>query len=191
MYRLMRNVHLAIGLASVLMAMVFAVSSLAFIYQKSLPKQMEENERTVQVAAEKAPTPRALAMELMRAEGLAGDLRLAEEKDGKFSLRIVRPGEEALVEYVVATGEATIETKRGGVLEMLKQLHTNHGIWHRYIPSELWSMLSVLASLGLILLGASGIYLWWVLKQDRLFGSLLLGGGLLYCAVALVMRRLA
>jgi hypothetical protein len=70
------------------------------------------------------------------------------------------------------------------------QLHTNHGFHHDYLPAQIWSAIAFLTSVGLLLLGASGIYLWYAHHKERVFGGVLLGFSLLFGIVALVLTRI-
>lgn len=191
MFHLMRNVHLALGLVFTTMAMIFALSSLVIIYRPWLQQSVEESERTVRIEADATWTPRALARELMRTENLAGTLTQVEQEPETIRFRIFRPGTEFRIEYARSTQQATIKTKRWGVLETLVQLHVNHGFWHELISVNAWSAFSLLASIGLLLLGATGIYLWFVHHEERLVGGILLGVGLIYGLVTLILTRLA
>jgi hypothetical protein len=143
------------------------------------------------VTSEAATTPRAVALELMRNHGLKGDLREIEQSDDGMRFVVVRPGTRAEVEYSRASGEAKIQTRRQGFLEMTVQLHTNHGFWHDFLPSNAWALLSLLGSIGLFLLGATGIYLWFCHNEERLIGSVLLVVGLIYSLTTLVLSRTA
>jgi hypothetical protein len=191
MFRLMRNIHLILGLVFIVYALVFAASSLVIIYRPWLPETREDTERSVRVAPEQAATPRALALELMRNHGLKGDLREIKQDDEGVKFQIVRPGTNAEVAYSPSSGEANIRTRRQGFLEMTVQLHTNHGFWHDFLPSNAWALLSLLGSIGLFLLGASGIYLWFCHHEERWIGSVLLAVGLIYSLTTLVLSRTA
>jgi len=191
MFRLMRNVHLIFGLIFFFYAIIFAVSSLTIIYRPWLGLSPTDTEQTLSIPADQAATPRALALELMRDHGLKGDLRQAGEKDGEFNLVIARPGTTDNVRYSPATGQATIKTRRQGVLETMVQLHTNHGFWHDYLPANAWAMLSFLGSAGLFLLGATGVYLWFCHNEERVVGSVILALGLIYGITSLVLSRIA
>ena len=186
----MRNVHLGLGLVFVLMSLVFAVSSLVIIYRSWLDTDPQVSEIEVRVSPEAAASPRAAARELMAGHGLAGDLLQIREEDGAVRFRIVRPGDVAEVEYAPATGAGTIKITRQGALETLVRLHTNHGLWHEYLPSQLWALISLLASAGLLLLGATGIYLWFIHHDERVVGGVLLGVGLVFGFVTLILTRL-
>ena len=191
MFRLMRNLHLIFGLVFFVFALVFAVSSLVIIYRPWLPLAREDTERTVKVAAENAGTPRELALEMMRDHDLKGDLRQIEQTEDGMRFVIVRPGTRSEVEYSSANGEAKVKTQRQNFLETLVQLHVNHGFWHDFLPANAWALLSLLGSIGLFLLGATGIYLWFCHHEERVIGSVLLVVGLIYGITTLVLSRTA
>ena len=190
MFLWMRNTHLILGLVFLVMVVVFAVSSLTIIYRPWLPTSKEDYERTVAIAAEDAATPRALALELMRNHGLEGDLLQIRQTDDEIRFRIARPGTQVQVQYSQASGEAKLETRRFGFLETLVQLHVNHGFHHEFLPAWAWGLLSLLSSIGLLLLGATGIYLWFALHEARVSGTVLLVVGLVYGLTTLVWSRM-
>lgn len=189
MQRLMRNVHLGLGLLFVLMALVFAVSSLVIIYRPLLGPAAQPSTVTIPLSAAAAASPRAAALELMTDHGFRGDLRQIQERNGTITFSIVRPGEAAAVTYTPANGVAVVAVTRQGALETMVQLHTNHGFWHDYAPSNLWAALAFLGSVGLILLGVTGIYLWFV-RYRSWVGGVLLGFGVIFGAITLVLTRL-
>jgi hypothetical protein len=190
MFRLMRNIHLGLGLIFVVMALIFAVSSLVFIYRPWLNPKPTDRESAIRLPAETLASPRAAAQYLMTSHGLKGELRQIQQQGERVRFRIVRPGEAADVTYQQSTGEAKIKTRRFGTLEMLVQLHTNHGLWHDYLPSNLWAAISFLASVGLLALGVTGIYLWFSHHSERKIGGALLAFGLVFGVVTLVLTRL-
>ncbi len=192
MFQLMRNTHLVLGMLFVAMGLVFALSSMVIIYRPWMPKdEAEAIERTVVVPPEAAASPRSLARELMRSQDLKGTLGQIEEDADTVKIRIFRPGTEVRVEYNRASGEALLKTRRWGTLEMLVQLHVNHGFWHDFAPASAWAAFSLLTSIGMLLLGVSGVYLWFMHHEERLIGGALLGVGFGYAIVALTLIRLA
>src|SRR5262245_58801029 len=132
MFRLMRNVHLILGIAFFFYAMLFALSSLTIIYRPWLKPLRQSQERTVQVAPETARTARALAFELMQNHCLNGELRDIKQEAKEICFSIVRPGTESSVIYSGSGGEVKIQTSRAGFLETLVHLHVNHGFWHDF-----------------------------------------------------------
>jgi hypothetical protein len=191
MFRLMRNVHLILGLLFFFYAMLFALSSLTIIYRPMLKLRRDSEERTLQVATEKAITPRALALELMQHHEMKGDLRDIKQDGEAIRFVIARPGTQSDVTYWPSTAEAKIKTHREGFLETLVHLHTNHGLWHDFLPANAWSLLSLLGSAGLLLLGVTGIYLWFCHKEERVIGFVILTVGLTYSLTMLVLSRTA
>jgi hypothetical protein len=190
MFRLMRNIHLWLGLVFVLMGLVFAISSLVIIYRPWLNTKPAETESRIQLSQQATASPRAAALALMVDHGIKGELRQIQTKADAVTLRIVRPGEMAEVNYQPSSGDAKITVRRQGALETLVQLHTNHGFWHEYAPSNLWAAISFFTSIGLLLLGVSGIWLWFAHHNERLIGGILLGSGLIFGVVMLVLTRL-
>lgn len=191
MFRLMRNIHLILGLLFFFYAMLFAASSLIIIYRPWLKPAHSEEEQTVRVAPDRAQTPRDLAFELLQSQGLKGDLRDIKQDGDGVRFVIGRPGMRSEVRYSAATGEAKIRTRREGFLETLVQLHVNHGFWHDFAPANAWSLVSLLGSLGLFLLGATGIYLWFCHHEERVIGFVILTVGMAYSLTALVLSRVA
>lgn len=190
MFQLMRNIHLAIALSVIVMAMIFAASTIFFMYRSWFPDEVTETERSIQVAADAAGAPRKLAMELIRNHGLKGEVLGISETDDGYSFRIFRPGTEHAVEYSRATGEVRIKGRQWQTGQTLMQLHTMHGFRHETGAAVLWSAFSLLTSLGMLALGASGIYLWFVNRAERLVGGVILTLGLSYGLITLILTRL-
>jgi hypothetical protein len=191
MFRLMRNVHLILGLLFFSYAMLFAASSLVIIYRPWLKVTRSEEQQIVRVAFDRTQTPRDLAFELMQNHQLKGDLRDIKQDAGAIRFIIARPGTRSEVTYTASTGEAKIRTRREGFLETLVQLHINHGFFHDFLPANAWSLLSLLGSVGLFLLGATGIYLWFCHHEERVIGFVILALGLAYSLTTLVLSRMA
>ena len=188
MFRLMRNVHLALGVAFFLVALLFAVSSLVFIYRPWFPSGQERS--SVDLQLQSGADARTVGYELMRSHGLRGELRNVRSQDGQILFMIWRPGTQVDVSYSPASGNTKVATRRFNVYETLVQLHTNHGFWHDFFPANLWALLSLLVSIGLLVLGASGIYLWYKHPQERKVGTVLLALGFIVPVVALVISRM-
>jgi hypothetical protein len=189
MFQLMRNIHLGIALTVIVMALVFAASTIFFMYRSWFPDEVTETERSIQVSAGAAGTPRELAMELIRNHGLKGEALGINETDDGYTFRIFRPGAEHAVEYSRKAGEAKIKERQWQMGQTLMQLHTMHGFWHESGTAALWSAFSLLTSLGMLALGASGIYLWFVNRAERLVGGIILTLGLSYALITLILTR--
>lgn len=190
MFQLMRNIHLGIALTVIVMAMIFAASTIFFMYRSWFPDEITETERNIPVSADVAGTPRQLAVELIRNHGLKGEVLGITQTEEGYAFRVFRPGTEHAVEYSRATGEAKIKERQWQTGQTLMQLHTMHGFWHESGTAALWSAFSLLTSLGMLALGASGIYLWFVNRAERLVGGIILTVGLSYGLITLMLTRL-
>jgi hypothetical protein len=130
------------------------------------------------------PGARAAARELMRRSGIDGELVTVLETPGAVSFRIQRPGTLFQVRYAPAGGETAVIVRRGSFARMLNALHTVAGMAHGFAPLNAWAAMLGLVSLGLLLLGATGTYLWLRNPKERLAGVLFLAGG---AAIALTL----
>ena len=74
---------------------------------------------------------------------------------------------------------------------MLNRLHHAAGLRHEYIPQQLWGILAAFVSVATLGLGVTGIWMWWLRKQERKWGIILLTANLLYAVTLLVMMRAA
>src|SRR4030095_6369659 len=99
MFRLIRNIHLGLGLIFVLMALIFAVSSLVIIYRPWLRSSPRVSGSTVAMSLQAAASPRTAARALMAEHAMKGDLQQIQEDRDAVSFRIVRPGEVVEVKY--------------------------------------------------------------------------------------------
>ena len=190
MFHLMRNTHLVTGLLFTLMAVLFAASSIKLAYRSWFPNDRAESAASVHVQAAQAADAEALARTLMAEHGYRGETRRVREDEGSMAFALVRPGHETQVEYDRVTGEVKILDRRYNFWETIVQLHVNHGFWHDFMPSNLWALWSVLASLGLLALGATGVYLWFAHHKERWIGGVILGVGLAWGLGSLVWTAL-
>jgi hypothetical protein len=68
-------------------------------------------------------------------------------------------------------------------------MHQMHGIWHNWVAYNVWVLLLAVVSSAILLLGGSGIYLWWKTHRDlRFTGALLILGMVLSGGLAVWMR---
>ncbi|MBK9168979.1 MAG: hypothetical protein IPM24_16120 [Bryobacterales bacterium] len=187
MFQLMRNTHLALGLAFFLVAAMFAFSSVVIIYRPWFPGGPRETNTAVTI--EPALEPRAAARALMRQHGVRGDLMNVKAGAELSTFGIHRPGTHVNVRYSPSTGHAELRTRRFSFYETMVQLHVTHGFWHDFFSSTIWALLSLTGSIALLVLGATGIYLWYRHPAERTVGSVLIALGLVVPVAALVLSR--
>ncbi len=72
---------------------------------------------------------------------------------------------------------------------MLAGMHIGHGFWHDYWLHKLWGALALASSLALLLLGASGLYLWFKTYEERGIGVVILIVGTAWAVTSLILAR--
>ncbi len=190
MHLWLRNLHLLSGLFSAIMVVQYGVSTMFMSHRGWFAEPAPEtSEASYTVPPDAATSVRALARELMDHHGLNGELRQGRDTKDGYALRIALAGIQHDVEYTRATGQARVKTVRRTARQTLLAVHHQGGVQHGNWVSNAWGVLVGLVSIGLILLGLSGIYLWFKLRQERFAGTLLLGGSLLYSISLMVMLR--
>jgi hypothetical protein len=188
MFRLIRNTHLALGLALFLATLLFAFSAVVFMYRPLFPGRPVVRHDTLAVSP--GTDPAAAALHLMRSRGLRGDVSIADAGGDTVTIRVVRPGTEVRAAYVPTAGTLTVVNRRYSVFEKLLQVHGTRGFWHDYGPANLWAAVSLLVSVTLVLLGATGIYLWFRHSEERRPGVVLIALGVIVPVAALILTRL-
>jgi hypothetical protein len=74
---------------------------------------------------------------------------------------------------------------------MLNRLHHWAGFWHEPVSMKVWAFLVAIASTALLLLGASGIYMWFTRRSERRLGIALLGINLVFAITLLTLLRIS
>jgi hypothetical protein len=186
MYRVLRNTHLFLGIAAMLFVLMYGVSSvqMAFRWFSLEPQVIESRTQIPETVAE---DPRAIGREL----GLRGELSNVEKTEAGYKFRVHRPGTEHEIEYERSSRQAKIHTETCGFMAMLNRIHHIHGTWHGYTLVNVWGVFVGLVSGALLVLGATGIYLWFRIHSERLIGAVLLTVNLGICVTLLVLMRTA
>src|ERR1044071_1994207 len=136
-YRLIRDLHLYLGLFISPFVLVFAIS-VFFLVHSWLPRLVQEKSATRTVSGLPLPTDlerlsgrpliEALkpALEQAQVRGEIGFVRhLAQEQ--KFIIPVIIPGSETTVTLSLASREATIATRATGLADALVTLHKSPG----------------------------------------------------------------
>jgi hypothetical protein len=74
---------------------------------------------------------------------------------------------------------------------MLNRIHHVGGVWHEFTLTNIWGFFVGVVSVSLLVLGATGIYMWFKLHQERVIGTILLVVGLGYGLTLIVLIRTA
>jgi len=189
-YSSLRTIHLLCGTFAVPMMLMYAVSAVQMAHPRWFRSRPSVTEYDV-ILTPGAREGRSVALELMSAHGLRGEIAAVQPTDAGFTIRFVRPGSVHEVRYSRATGIAHIRGSVAGTLGMLNRLHHAAGLWPEYAPLRLWGVLVGLASLAAVGLGMTGLWMWWLRRQDRTWGLVLLGANLTFSLAVLALMRSA
>lgn len=191
-YRLMRDLHLYLGLFVSPFVLVFSVS-VPFMVHAWLPRLGPE--RSVTRTASELPIPEGVAG--LSGRPLIDALRPALEKagvhgevgfvrhmisEGRMILPVTVPGRETVVTITLATRDAVLVTREAGVADALVALHKFPGqhlanIRMNWWPMRLWAWTADATAYLILFLSVSGVYLWYALRSERSMGAMLLLAG--------------
>ncbi len=181
MYRWVRSFHLVSGFIVSAVLLMYAVSGFAMAHPDWLATPPETESRSVAVSVDAAALPAAAGPERRGLErrirnelGLRG--RLEHSKPvGRRGWKLIfrRPGTEAELS-LPARGQAQLKTTRSGAAYTLNRMHQFRGYSGEPLHL-LWAAVIDLTSLALVVFAVSGVYMWYVLKRDRVGWILLVG----------------
>lgn len=193
-YRVIRDLHLYLGLFSSPFVLVFAIS-VFFLVHAWLPKIGSETSATRVVSA--LPLPADLqtlsgrplidalkpALEKVGVHGEVGFVRHLV-KEEKLIVPVTIPGRETTVSISLAGHEATIVTREKGLADSMAILHRSPGehapaIRMNWFAMKAWRWLADTTAYLILFISLSGIYLWYVLRAERRVGFVLLFAGAL------------
>src|ERR1041385_6884921 len=191
-YRLIRDLHLYLGLFTSPFVLVFAIS-VFFLVHSWLPRFAPETSTTRVVSALPLPgdlqtlSGRALidalkpTLEKADVRGEVGFVRHMV-KEGKLIIPVTIPGRETTVSLSIASREASIVTRETGLADALVTLHKSPGqhvpaIRMNWLYMKAWRWTADATVYVVLFISVSGIYLWYVLRAERTVGFILLLAG--------------
>ena len=169
MYPILRNVHLFCGTLALPALLMYAVSAVQMAHSRwfVLKPAVSETASSLQPGLTDG---RRVALEVMRTHQLRGEITAIQIQPSGITARIVVPGTVHELTYDAATGVIGVRTSIAGYMGMLNRLHHAGGLWPEYLPLRLWGAFVAIVSLATVGLGASGIWMWWLRRQDRKWG---------------------
>jgi hypothetical protein len=184
MYRKLRTIHLCTALFLCAFLLAYAISAVQLAHRQWI--RQTEHTTVENLALTPGMTDaRLVARELMDRYRMRGELTFVEPP----SFRVARLGTVYEVAYSAATGVANVRTSTRGFMSVLNFIHISRGFSHGYAPMNLWTVTLVLVSIGLLTLGASGLYLWFKNRSERVVGAILLTAGAGMAAILIVSMR--
>ena len=187
MYNTIRNVHLLLASLSLPFLLMYGISAVQMSHPTWFVMRPQVQQQEI-VLAPGLAEGRAVARAVMdAAPAIRGDLTSVTVKAPAVTLRITVPGTVHDVHYDAATGRTRVKTSVAGVMGMLNRLHHAAGFWHEPLALNLWGAAVAIVSAALLLVGATGLYMWFLRRTERVTGVVLLA---INAGVALVLLAL-
>jgi hypothetical protein len=191
MYRVIRNVHLLLASFSLPFLIMYGVSAVQMSHSAWFDMKPAVHERQLTLEAGQTDA-RTIARRIMdRERDVKGELSNVQANDSGVTLRIVVPGTVHEVRYDRTSGIARVTTSVGGVMVMLNRLHHWAGFWHEPLPMRLWAAAVAVVSTALLLLGVSGLYMWFTRRSERRLGMALLAVNVVVALTLMALLRMS
>src|SRR6185436_10684215 len=204
-YRLIRDLHLYLGLFSSPFVLVFAIS-VFFLVHTWLPKIGSDASTTRVVSGLLLPAnlqtlsgrPLIDALKpVLEKAGVPGEVGFVQHlvKEEKLIIPVTVPGRESIVTINITNRGATIVTRETGLAGAMATLHRSPGehapsIRMNWFYMKAWRWLADTTAYLILFISVSGIYLWYVLRAERRVGFVLLfAGALSFFGLAYVLSH--
>jgi len=175
MYQKLRSIHLATALFSLIFLLAYEFSAVEFAHRKWFSHPNHSTTETRQM------TPGITDARILAREW-RGELSEIENSPGVLKFRVMTLlGSTHEVSYSIATGATTIVTNTVGLGTQMAFVHVAHGIW---------AVIAGVVSIALLIMGISGIYLWFKNHKERWIGTALLLAGAVFSIGLIVSMRL-
>lgn len=183
---LLRRIHLYLALFLAPWILMYTVSTFVMNHREWFhgpgptppPKFELEREITYQGMMPDGATPQQIALQLMASLDMDGAYALARNATPeKVVINRQHPVNPRRITYTAVDRKVTIEKMVFSGAGFLERMHRRRGFQHNYVLEDLWAASVDLTILGLFLLAASGIWMWWELRVTRRLGAIALGGG--------------
>ena len=174
MYQKMRSLHLAVALFSLAFLLAYGLSAVEFAHRKWWPRRETWTDESLKL-------PSGITDARVLASNWRGELTGVQPSPGLLRFQVSTPlGRAFDVTYSIATGDTKVRAMTVNFLVTLAFVHTSHGVW---------AFIAGLTSVGLLILGATGLYLWFKNHSERWIGGAILAAGLAVTIGLIVSMR--
>lgn len=191
MYRWFRNTHLIVGLLAFPFVLMYGISAIQMSHGDWFSMQPKVTATVVTVAPPPGNDGRTLARELMDRYHIRGELQQVNATDTGYKLQIARPGTVYQIDYSSETHQAKIRASVAGFMGMMNRIHHLAGIHRSSALVNIWGGWVIAVSIGLMILGLTGIYMWFTFYKERRIGIILLAISLGYSLTLIFLIRTA
>ncbi len=186
-----RDLHLYAGLFVSPFVLVFAFSVFALVHPSRIPNSAESRHRIVKdlaIAADLEKTVGSARLAAVRQVldqcAVRGEIGFIQHvpRENCLIVPVSIPGRETIVTINLKELTAEISYREAGVMGSLALLHKSPGphlvdIRMNWLPMRIWRWLADVTVLLVLFLSASGIYLWAIIRAERVTGIVLVAAG--------------
>lgn len=191
MYKTIRNIHLIAASFSLPFLLMYGVSAVQMGHAAWFDMKPAVQERDVALGPGQGDA-REVARQLMDRDNVVrGELTNVQPGPKGLAFRVVVPGTVHEVQYEPWSGNTHVRTSVAGFMGMLNRLHHAAGVWHEPAALNVWGMGVAVVSFALLILGATGLYMWFTRRPERRVGAMLLAANLGFALALLVLIRRA
>lgn len=194
--RWIKRIHFHLGLYFLLFIWLFSVSGLLLNNSQWRTARFWDERVETRSEQEVRPLPAGDDIEVVRRImtdlALDGEINSVNRSAAETTFQVNRPGLSHSVEVDHETLVASVRSIEVNVTGVLNNLHTFSGVSmtdpsrvRDWTLTRIWSFAMDAIAVGLIVLVASGLYLWYQLPRKRVGGLISLFGGLATCGAFL------
>ena len=191
MYSTIRNLHLLLASIALPFLLMYGVSAVQMAHTGWFDMKPAVTEQTLALAPGLADGRDVARAVMERVPAAKGELQTVQATPAGFALRIVIPGTVNEVRYTRGTGATQLKTSVGGVMVMLNRLHHAAGFGHGATSLDLWGGAVAIVSVVLVLVGATGVWMWFLRRTERTTGAVLLAINLAFALTLILLIRRA
>jgi hypothetical protein len=199
LHRFQHTLHLYGGLFISPFVLVFAISAILLNHTwkpgGELPESSVRRQENIEIRTDLESLP--LARQIMEQVGISGEIEFFrhEPRQKRLVIPVMRPGQRTRITVDVESRTAQIEQRHTGFWDALLYLHKSPGphlagFRGNWFATRIWAWLADATACLLLLISASGVYLWALLKTERRTGLIVLGAGAMsFFALAFALVR--
>lgn len=179
-----RRVHLFLALALVPWILIYGISSLIihhrdwFSPERSPTEWTQRFERDYTLSIPENVKLREIGIQILKDNDLDGAFHINRRNPRIIGMTVFDFWNRTRLTYRLDNQKLTAEDQAFHWDQFILGLHFRAGFIQESFLSDLWGMVVDIVCIGFVLWVASGIIMWWQLKQTRKWGTLALGGGL-------------
>ena len=188
-YPSVRALHLYVGLFISPFVLIFGISVLVFNHPASVNGVSQIKVLPdIKTRLDKIPydtTDLGTAKAIIKKLNITGDIDFISKNDSSFSFPVNKPGLRTNIKVNIKTDSVFITRKNEGLLRSTTYLHSMPGPHNVNIRGnsafmKTWRILADVVVYFLLFLTVTGIFLWYILKNERLIGFYSIVLGLLF-----------